>query len=257
MKELFSLEGKTVLVTGATGHLGLAMARGIAESGAHVLLNGHSPDRLRNAADKLAESGLNVSAIMFDVRDEGSIAAAVKKLDRLDGIVNNAYAGTAGTLESATEQDFESAYRFNVIAPFNLAKLALPLLKASGKASIVNIASMYGSVSPDPAIYGNSGKNNPPFYGASKGGMIQLTRYMACHWAEHGIRVNSISPGPFPPQDIKESNPAFHEELCRKNPMHRIGHADELIGPVCFLLSDASSFVTGINLPVDGGWTAW
>jgi NAD(P)-dependent dehydrogenase (short-subunit alcohol dehydrogenase family) len=116
---------------------------------------------------------------------------------------------------------------------------------------------MYGMVSPDPRIYGNSGQNNPPFYGAAKGALLQLTRYAACHLASHKIRVNAISPGPFPAGNLQESNPAFYKELCNKNPMNRIGHPDELAGAILFLASDAASFVTGINLPVDGGWTAW
>jgi NAD(P)-dependent dehydrogenase (short-subunit alcohol dehydrogenase family) len=112
-------------------------------------------------------------------------------------------------------------------------------------------------VSPDPAIYGDSGKNNPPFYGAAKAGLIQLTRYLAVHLAKRGVRVNSVSPGPFPPPSIATVSPEFHAELCRKTPMGRIGAAEELAGPVLFLLSDASTYVTGIDLPVDGGWTAW
>ena len=116
---------------------------------------------------------------------------------------------------------------------------------------------MYGTVSPDPAIYGHSGANNPPSYGAAKAGMIQLTRYAACHLAADKVRVNCISPGPFPVEEYLERDPAFREQLSRKNPMHRIGDPSELTGPLLFLASDASSYVTGINLPVDGGWTAW
>lgn len=138
----------------------------------------------------------------------------------------------------------------------------LELLKNAAKikrggASVVNVASMYGQVSPDPRIYGNSGSNNPPYYGAAKAGLIQLTRYMACHLGHFNIRVNSLCPGPFPPESIKEKNPAFYNQLCFKNPLGRIGEAHEVAGPVVFLLSAASSFITGANLAVDGGWTSW
>lgn len=116
---------------------------------------------------------------------------------------------------------------------------------------------MYGSVSPDPSIYGTSGLNNPPYYGAAKAGLIQLTRYAACHLAADRIRVNCISPGPFPSPQALERDPGFHGRLNAKNPMRRTGEPAELAGPLLFLASDASSYVTGTNLAVDGGWTAW
>jgi len=112
-------------------------------------------------------------------------------------------------------------------------------------------------VSPDPRIYGHSGANNPPYYGAAKAALIQFTRYAACHLAEHRIRVNCISPGPFPSKKYLERDPEFRERLSAKNPMGRTGEVDELQGPLLFLASDASSYVTGANVAVDGGWTAW
>ncbi len=254
---LFSLKGRTILVTGAAGHLGTKMAEGIALAGASVLVNSRSPERAKAFVERLVGDGHVAKALPFDVTDVAAVKTAIDSLDSLDGIVNNAYAGAVGTIETSTAVDFEAAYRLNAVGPFNLVKSALHLLRASKHASVVNIASMYGKVSPDPAIYGDSGKNNPPHYGPSKAGMIQLTRYLACHLAKEGIRVNSISPGTFPPPEIKEQNPSFHAELCKKNPMNRIGRADELVGPVIFLLSDASSYVTGADLAVDGGWTAW
>ena len=116
---------------------------------------------------------------------------------------------------------------------------------------------MYGSVSPDPSIYGTSGANNPPHYGAAKAALIQFTRYAACHLASDRIRVNCISPGPFPAAKYLERDPQFAERLSAKNPMGRVGDPMELQGPLLFLASDASSYVTGIDLAVDGGWTAW
>ena len=146
--------------------------------------------------------------------------------------------------------------------PAGIAQLAHPLLiqgisAKHGGASIINIASMYASVSPDPKIYGDSGENNPPYYGAAKAGLIQLTRYLACHFAPERIRVNAISPGPFPVEDGTESSRKFINKLKRKVPLGRVGHPSELCGAVLFLSSDASSYVTGANIPVDGGWTAW
>jgi NAD(P)-dependent dehydrogenase (short-subunit alcohol dehydrogenase family) len=130
-------------------------------------------------------------------------------------------------------------------------------LRQSKGASVINIASMYGTVSPDPAIYGDSGLNSPPAYGPAKAALIQLTRYMACHWGTQNIRVNAIAPGPFPRDEFQRSQPAFTERLAAKTPLKRIGRAEEIGGAVTFLASDAASYITGAVLPVDGGWTAW
>jgi len=262
----FDLTDRVALVTGAAGHLGHSMAFALAEAGAHVLLNGRSKAKLELLADEIRSTGLKVSAVAGDICDDNFLQDMIKKCEenfgRLDIIVNNAYAGNAGNMDNSSLEEFRKAYEVNVMAAFRIIQLAMPLLKVAGQqnaggASVINIASMYGTVSPDPRIYGNSGQNNPPFYGAAKGALIQLTRYAACNLAPHKIRVNAISPGPFPAGNLKESNPAFYQELCNKNPMNRIGQPDELAGAILFLASDVASFVTGINLPVDGGWTAW
>ena len=129
-------------------------------------------------------------------------------------------------------------------------------MKKQKTGSIINIASIYGTVSPDPEIYENSGFDNPPEYGAGKAAIIQFTRYIAVHNAKYGVRANSISPGPFPNQTVQK-NKKFMNNLKRKIPMNRIGHPNELKGITIFLASNASSFLTGENIHVDGGWTAW
>jgi len=262
----FRLDGRVAFLSGATGHLGKPMAKALSAAGAHVVLNARRQDALEVLASELIDGGYQASIACFDITDENAAKAHVadigKKHGQLDIIVNNASSGRPGSLESATAQDFEQAYRVNVIAAFQLVQLSLPLLKESGKstpggASVVNIASMYGSVSPDPSIYGTSGANNPPYYGAAKAGLIQLTRYAACQLASHRIRVNSISPGPFPPAQFLDRDPEFGVRLSAKVPMRRLGDPRELQGPLLFLASNASSYVTGANLAVDGGWTAW
>jgi NAD(P)-dependent dehydrogenase (short-subunit alcohol dehydrogenase family) len=264
-EKLFRLDGRVALVTGAAGYLGNRISNVLAEAGAHVFLNGRS-DKAVKLVEKINSRGLKASAAIFDVTDSEAVAMAINRLEiehgRLDVLINNAYFGKTGTIETAIDDDFRSAYEIAVTAAFRLVQQAKPLLEKAaginpGGASVINIASMYGMVSPDPAIYGDSGMNNPPFYAAAKGGLIQLTRYLACHLAACKIRVNSISPGPFPPQEIAEKNPVFFKELCRRNPLGRIGEPDELRGPVLLLASDAGSYITGVNLPVDGGWTAW
>jgi NAD(P)-dependent dehydrogenase (short-subunit alcohol dehydrogenase family) len=263
---LFRLDGRVAFLSGATGLLGRPMARALAASGAHVVLNARHADAVHDLAEELRSLGHKASEAVFDVTNEDAASEHIhligKTHGRLDVLVNNANSGRTGTIETATKEDFETSYRVNVVAAFHLLQCALPYLKEAatknrGGASVINIASMYGSVSPDARIYGTSGANNPPYYGAAKAGLIQLTRYAACHLATDHIRVNCISPGPFPSQRYLDRDSQFHGRLKDKNPMHRTGDPAELQGPLLFLASDASSYVTGINLAVDGGWTAW
>ena len=259
------LDGRVAFLSGATGHLGRSMAEALASAGAHVVLNGRRGDVLEAFCDELTKRGHKVSAACFDVTDDAAVVKNIaligEKHGRLDIVVNNASSGRSGTIESTTTDDFAQLYRVNVTAAFRIIQVSIPLLRESAKltrgSSVVNVASMYGRVSPDPSIYGTSGANNPPSYGAAKAALIQLTRYAACHLAPDGIRVNCISPGPFPAERYLQNDPAFHDRLKAKVPMRRTGDPRELQGPLLFLASDASSYVTGIDLAVDGGWTAW
>lgn len=264
--DAFRLDDRAILVTGATGHLGRPVARAIAQAGGIPILAGRSEARLADVEKEILELGARSHSLVFDIGQPQACRDAVGRLgDRfgqLCGIVNCAYGGRPGTVETALDADFDLAFQQNLTGPFAVVQAALPLLSAggavhSGGASIVNIASMYGHVSPDPRIYGVSGKNSPPYYGAAKAGLLQLTRYLAIHLGPRRIRVNSVSPGPFPPPSIAESAPEFHAQLCAKTALGRIGVAHEVAGPVLFLLSDAAAFVTGADLAVDGGWTAW
>ena len=179
----------------------------------------------------------------------------------LDGVVNAAYSGRAGLPDAVGAAEFLSAYQLNVVGPTLLIMNAVDLLSAAaikrqGGAAIVNIASMYGTVSPDLRIYAD-GRHNPLHYGTSKAAMLQMTRYLACHLASNGIRVNAVSPGPFPRPELRLDDESFYKTLESKVPLGRLGRAAEVAGPVVFLLSDAAAFVTGANIAVDGGWTSW
>ena len=262
----FDLTGRVVLLTGAAGRLGSAMSHAIVAAGAELVMVGRRESALaaeRERLPVLLRPRCQIIACDVTLPDapaklEGEVR---KRFGRLHGLVNNAYAGKVGLPQAISREDFLEACSYNLVAPFELAKALAPLLeegaRPSGTAAIVNVASMYGMVSPDPSIYGDSGRNNPAHYGATKAGMIQLTRYLACHLSPGLIRVNSVSPGPFPDTDVDPGIPGFYGKLAANVPMGRCGEPEEAAGPVVFLLSQAASYVNGANLAVDGGWTAW
>lgn len=263
LPQLFSLKARQVLITGATGYLGRAMAFGLAELGANVILNGRNRDRVEQFAVELSKMGLKATPAVFDINDEQSVRDWFTQYDGvpLHGLVNNAYAGGAGSVEAANEEDYRNSFEVSLVSAHRLLQYALPGLRAAvqecGNASVVNMGSMYGLVSPDQRIYKSKQVANPPFYGAAKAALLQWTRYAACEFGPEGIRVNAISPGPFPCADVQAANPGFIAKLANKVPMGRIGRAEEIQGPLSFLISDASTFVNGTNLVVDGGWTCW
>lgn len=260
---MFTLQGRTALVTGATGHLGQAMAQGLASAGAHVLVNSRDASRAGALVERLRAAGHSAQALVFDVGRKDTVRAALGTLagQPLHVLVNNAYTGGGGTIETSESQQYADSYGVSVIAAHDLLQIALPSLRMAvardGDASVINIASMYGMVSPDPRVYESAAGTNPPFYGAAKAALAQWTRYAACEFGPEGIRINSISPGPFPSPSVQEAAPAFVARLAQKVPLARVGKPHEIQGPVVFLASSASSFVNGANLVVDGGWTSW
>lgn len=257
---IFDLKDNVVLVTGATGYLGKAICFGLVSLGAKVLVNSRSEKKAKLIVNEIVAKGGCAEVATFDVRKVESIDRYFETYQgQLTTIVNNAYAGVGGTIETAQEAQYKDAYEIVVVAAHNIFKAALPKLRDSIKknkpASVVNIASMYGVVSPELNLYDTPDKTNPPFYGAAKAAFIQWTKYGACEFGKEGIRFNSISPGPFP--DLEKNPPNFIEKLSKKVPLQRVGTSDEIIGPVAFLASTASSYVNGANISVDGGWTAW
>lgn len=259
----FSLRGKTALVTGATGHLGSAMAMALAQAGAKVWVNSRSLVRSQALTQVLINAGGSAEPAVFDVTDKSAVDDffSVRERQALHILINNAYLGGAGSIELSDARAYTDSYDVTVVAAHNLVRAALPSLRlavqADGDASVINLASMYALVSPDQRVYDSPGGANPPFYGAAKAALLQWTRYAACEFGAEGIRVNSISPGPFPSDAVQKSNPEFIQKLAAKVPMARIGRADEVAGPVMFLASTAASYVNGANLVVDGGWMSW
>ena len=259
VENLFDLTGRVALVTGGAGWLGRAMCQALAECGARVVLASRNVERCRAVAVELPGEAL---AFPLDVNDEaavrGCVDRVVEEAGRIDILVNNAYSGPRAGLDDATAEDFQQSLLTGVTAYFVAAQQVAHHMRARGEGgSIINVASMYGMVASYPEVYVGTDINSPPAYHAVKGGVIHLTRHLAVYWAGDKIRVNALSPGAFPPPRVADERDEFLQRLSTKVPLGRMGEPHELKGAVVFLASDASSYMTGQNLVIDGGWTAW
>lgn len=256
VSQLFDLSGRTALVTGASGYLGGAMARALAEAGARVIAASRDAQRGAEAAASLPGEGH--LSVMLDHMDPESIGRAwqwvVEHAGRVDVLINNGHEPLAADWKTVTHEQFMRQLG-NAAGYFELARRVRDLAVARGlPASIVLLGSMYGVVGSYPDAYDGLCPASPAAYHALKGAVVHLTRHLAVYWAPDRVRVNCLSPGPFPPPRVDRR---LVERLCAKSPMRRMGQPHELKGAVVFLASDASSYVTGQNLLVDGGWTAW
>ncbi len=256
-QDIFRLDGKTAFVSGSRGHLGSAMTRALCAAGAHVIVNGRDDAALALFEADLRQQKFSVSRAAFDVADAAALRAFFGGLKRLDILVNNAVAMQVKSFAALAPEDFAATYASSVTASFEAVRAALPALKAAvaagGEASVINIASMYAQVSPDAKLYDDRAQQSPFHYGPAKAGLLQLTRHLAAELGPEKIRVNALLPGPFP----AKAPAAFAQRLASRTMLGRLGQADEIAGPLLFLASPASSFVTGSALNVDGGWTAW
>ena len=256
IQDLFDLTGRTALLTGASGWLGSAFATALAEAGARVVTTSRDADRATAAARSLPGTGH--LGIVLDHADESSIERgfreAVAETGGIDILINN---GNEAVADDWTSIDAESMNRqlTNATGYFLLARaFRTDAARRKVGGSIVMIGSMYGVVGSYPDAYAGVAPASPVGYHALKGGIIHMTRHLAVYWAADGIRVNCLSPGPFPAAAASRD---MVGRLTEKSPMKRMGEPWELKGALVFLAGDASSYVTGQNLLIDGGWTAW
>ncbi|HZN12408.1 MAG TPA: SDR family oxidoreductase [Blastocatellia bacterium] len=251
--DLFRLEGRRALVTGGAKGLGRAISQALAEAGAEVALASRTLAECQAAAEEIAAAtGRRTLALRADVNHAAEVerlAAEVEAgLGPVDVLVNNAGINIRGAAEELTEGDWEAVMATNLKAPFLCARIFGPRMCARGWGRVINLGSIL-------SVVGLAGRAP---YAASKAGVLNLTRVLALEWAARGVTVNAICPGPFATEMNRQllNDPAKYKAFVEKIPMGRWGELHELAGAVVFLASDASSFVTGSALFVDGGWTA-
>ncbi len=264
VQELLSLSGRVALVTGGAGHIGSTICDALAEVGANVVILDRSEEACVHVAREIStKRAVEVMPLVVDLADEAKVrqvaAMVTERFRRLDIVVNcAAFVGSndlKGWATAFIEQDFgtwRTALEVNLTAPILLIQSCVSALKASGHGSIINIGSTYGVGGPDWRLYEGTTMGQPAAYAASKGGLIQMTRWLSTVLAPE-IRVNAISPG-----GIWRNQPAsFRKKYEARTPLGRMAEEEDLKGAIVYFASDLSAYVTGQNLMVDGGWTAW
>ncbi len=251
MSELFSLKGRLALVTGSGQGIGFALAKGLAEHGATVVVNGRSADKVEKAVASLRSKGLKVEGSVFDVVDAAAVEAEVARIEMeigpIDIVVNNAGMQFRKPLEEFPDDKWQAMLQTNVTGVFNVGKAAAKRMIPRRRGKIINIGSVMSELA----------RTTIAPYTATKGAVRNLTRGMCADWAKHGLQVNAIAPGFFRTElnTALFEDPEFNAWLEKRTPTARWGEVEELVGAAVFLASDASSFVNGHTLYVDGGLT--
>jgi NAD(P)-dependent dehydrogenase (short-subunit alcohol dehydrogenase family) len=254
VQDMFSLKGKVAVVTGGSSGLGVTFAQALAEVGANIVLAARRLDKLDEVGNDLSRLGVKVKSIQCDVSNQDQVQSLVdetlKTFGRLDIMVNNAGVAAMSPATEIAIEEWNRVVSVNLTGTFLCARTAARQMMKRGGGKIVNIASIYGAVGD---VFPAS-----PYY-ATKGAVINLTRDLAVEWAPFKINVNAIAPGFFPSEMTEGifQDPHYLEYINKQTPLGRTGNPDDLKGAIVFLASQASDFVTGQTIFVDGGWTSW
>lgn len=264
IQELMNLQGRVALITGGAGHIGSALAEGLAELGADIAILDLDQTKVDATAASIRQQyGVRAVGIAADLGQEAPLrevpARIEKELGRLDILIHAAalvgtsnLKGWAVPFAQQSVETWDTALRVNLTSSFILSQSCTDLLTASGKGSIINISSIYGLVGPDLSLYAGTNLGNPAAYAASKAGLLQFTKWLSTVLAPK-VRVNAITPGGI----WRGQAESFVTAYTRKTPLARMGTEEDLKGAAAYLASDLSAYVTGQNIVVDGGWTAW
>ncbi len=262
MKNLFSMKEKKVVITGGAGYLGSAIVKGMLQHGAEVVV-ADIENSFENVRQKAGVNGNHLHTISVDLDSTDSIKKMFVEANSVMGGVNvlitaaaNLGAGVVDDIETMGDDYWTKGIEGTVGYTFRTIREAVPYLKKEEKSSIVNFGSLYAVGAPDPRTYFDTPFSSTPNYGAGKAATVELTKYCAAYLAKYKIRVNSVSPGSYPHPNVQK-NTLFTKRLAEKTMLGRIGYPEDLVGAFVFLASDASLYVTGINIMVDGGQTAW
>ena len=264
LRQLMDMRGRVSLITGGAGHIGSVMAEALAELGSSLVILDLDEGRCAAVAGMLRERyGIDTLACPTNLGDDEAVSRLRQRVEdrfgRLDVLVNvaalvgtSSLQGWSTAFERQRLDVWRDALNINLTAPFVLAQAFALLLKTSGHGSIVNVSSIYGVVGPDWRLYEGTALGNAAAYSASKGGLLQLSRWLATTLAPE-IRVNSITPGGV----FRDTPEPFLSRYVSRTPLKRMASEQDLKGAIAYLASDLSAYVTGHNLVVDGGWTAW
>lgn len=253
-RKLFDLTGRTAIITGGSTGLGRQMAEGLAEMGMNLAICARKKERCDEAAKQLATLGCDVLSFGCDIKEPTAVQAVVsataERFERIDVLINCAGISWGATVEQMTLEQWNKVIDTNLTGTFLFAQAVGGMMQRQRRGKIINIASVAG-------LIGGSSDVQAIGYHASKGGVIAFTKDLACKWAQHNIQVNAIAPGWFPTHMSNWVLEHHKESLLSKIPLHRFGGDHDLKGAAIFLASDASDYVTGHVLVVDGGQTAW
>ena len=270
LTKLFDLKDRVIIVAGGAGQIGFSFCKILADAGACVIIADIDTEMATQKVAEQTDKNLiyRMHVYKLDVSKHEDITALYKEVrkahGKIYGLVNSFhFKGNTRKLDTTSNffagfedyplEAWDAVHDINLKGSFLMSQCAVPYLKENGGGVVVNISSTYGNVSANKSIYGNSGINSPVAYATSKAAIINLTRYMATHLSEHNIRVNVLSPGGVFNNQAED----FLKAYTALTPLKRMANADDYQGAIVFLMSDASTYMTGANLIVDGGWTAW